>query len=330
MNFYKDKRVFVAGGTGLIGRPLVKRLLNKGAKVRVASLDDISLANPETEFYQCDLTDYKNCRDVCSGMDYVFNLLCVKGSPLSNKERPASFLDKMLLFNTNLLRAAREEKVAEFLFTSTYGVYHQAEIFDDKIDVLKTPLPENDFFSGLAKRVGEAQARAYGIEHGWKNIAIVRPSNTYGPYDNFAPENSMVIPSLIRKAVEGENPLIVWGDGNNTRDFVHADDVARGMLIILENNPGPECPVNLGSGKKYNVREALKIILDNVESKPEAIWESSLSCGDKSRVVDISRAKSFGFESKISLEEGIKETIEWYKNNKEKAEKRYDALEIRK
>ena len=105
---------------------------------------------------------------------------------------------------------------------------------------------ENDKFPGWAKRVGELQAEAYAIEYGWKKVSIVRPANIYGPYDNFDPANSMVVPSLIRRALAGEDPLTVWGDGSPIRDFIHAEDVARGMMLAVEK--GVTEPINLGSG----------------------------------------------------------------------------------
>ncbi len=326
MPFYKNKNILVAGGTGLIGIPLVKNLIEEGAKVRIASLDDKSRAHPEAEFFQSDLREYGNCLDVCEGADYVFNLLCIKGSSKLNKEKPASFFEPMILFNTNLLRAAREKNVECYLFSSTYGVYPSSEVYDDSIDVLKSPLAENDFFTGLAKRVGEAQARTYKIEYRWDKISIVRPSNTYGPYDNFNPDSAMVIPSLIRRFVEGENPIVVWGDGSQVRDFIYTDDVARGMMLCLEKNPGPENPVNLGSGRGSTIKEIVDIITNNLENKPEIIYDKTKSYGDKIRTMDISRAISLGFNPETSLEKGIRNIIKWYKENRNIVNKRYDIF----
>lgn len=326
MGFYKNKNILVAGGTGLIGIPLVKNLIEEGAKVRIASLDDKSRANPEAEFFQSDLREYENCLDICKGMNYVFNLLCIKGSPKLNKEKPASFFEPMVLFNTNLLRAARASNVERYLFSSTYGVYPSSESYDDSIDVLKSPLAENDFFTGLAKRVGEAQARTYKIEYGWNKISIVRPSNTYGPFDNFNPDSAMVIPSLIRRFVDGENPAIIWGDGSQIRDFIYTDDVARGMMLIMEKNPGVENPVNLGSGRRNTVKEVIGAITSNIKNKPEIIYDTTKNYGDKIRTMNISRAASLGFKPKISLDEGIKKTIDWYKENKELTNRRYDIF----
>ncbi len=316
MGFYEGKKVLVAGGTGLIGRPLVEMLILEGAKVRIASLDDPERAHKEAEFRRVDLTNYDNCLSVCKDMEYVFNLLCIKGNPKICKEKPASMFVPMLLFNTNLMRAAKESNVKRFLFTSTVGVYSPTEVFFED-DVWKTFPSKNDWFGGWAKRIGELQAESYKIEYGWNEISIVRPANTYGSYDDFDSENSMVIPSLIKRALSGEDPLVVWGDGTPIRDFVHTKDVARGMMLALEKGISPEFPINLGSGRGYSIKEIVDIIVNNLDKKPKIVWDIEKPSGDKKRVLDISRAKEMlGWEPKISLDKGIKEVMDWYKEYK--------------
>ncbi len=172
--------------------------------------------------------------------------------------------------------------------------------------------------------MGELQAEAYKIEYGWDDIAIVRPANVYGPYDNFDPDNAMVIPSLIKRALDGENPLVVWGDGSPIRDFIHARDVARGMLLALENVTG--YPINLGSGTGVTIRKIVEIIVSNMEIKPEVAWDTSKPSGDKKRLMDISRAKAIGFQPMVSIEDGIKEVMDWYLKNKDKVNKRYNVF----
>jgi GDP-L-fucose synthase len=323
MDFYQDKKVLVTGGTGLIGRPLVEMLIERGAKVRIASLDDASRANPQAEFIRADLTKFENCIDVCRGMDFVFHLAGIKGSPAMTSKKPASFFVPTILFNTNMMEAARQQDVKKYLFTSSIGVYSPAEVFFED-DVWKTFPSENDKFAGWAKRMGELQAEAYKIEYGWKNISIVRPANVYGPYDNFDPNNAMVIPSLIKRALDGENPLTVWGDGSAVRDFIHAKDVARGMMLALEK--GVEQPLNLGSGTGFSIKEIVEIIIGNMENKPGVVWDTSKPSGDKKRIMDMSRARAAGFEISIGIKEGIKEVMDWYKANKDITDKRYNVF----
>ncbi len=323
MSFYKDKKVLVAGGTGMIGRFLVDKLIEKGAKVRISSLDDASRANPEAEFIKTDLTDYSNCLSACDNMDYVFNLLCVKGSPKIIAERPASFFDSIALFNINLLRAARKAGAERYFYTSTIGVYAPAEVFRED-DVWKTMPSKNDWFSGWAKRIGELQAGAYQVEFNWNKISIARPANVYGPYDNFNPTNSMVVPSLIKRVVDGENPLIVWGNGSQVRDFVYAEDVAEGISLVLEKEYS--LPVNLGSGTGYSIKNLAEVITAKIKNPPAVVWDISKPQGDKRRVMDISRAKSLGWEPRTSLEDGIEKTMKWYAENKQITDDRYDVL----
>jgi GDP-L-fucose synthase len=320
---YAKKRVLVTGGTGLIGRPLVGLLLQKGAVVRVASLDDPGRCPPGAEFMRGDLTQWDFCQKITEGMDYVFHLAGIKGSPAMALKKPASFFVPMVLFNTNMMEAARRAKVERYLYTSSVGVYSPAEVFHED-DVWKTFPSENDRFAGWAKRMGELQAEAYKIEYGWDKIAIVRPANVYGPYDNFDPANAMVIPSLIKRAMDGENPLVVWGDGSAIRDFIHARDVAAGMLVAMENTAAG--PVNLGSGIGYSVRKIVEVIVANMKVKPEVVWDTSKPSGDKKRLMDITRARSIGFQPAVSIEEGIREVMDWYRQNRDIVNNRYNVF----
>ena len=322
-NFYANKKVLVTGGTGLIGRPLVEMLINAGAMVRVVSLDDSSRADPRAEFMRADLTRFDNCIEACKGMDFIFHLAGIKGSPKMTKEKPASFFVPTILFNTNMMEAARLSGAQWFLYTSTIGVYAPAEVFHED-DVWKAFPSENDKFAGWAKRMGELQAEAYAIEHGWRNISIVRPANVYGPYDNFDPANAMVIPALIARALSGENPFSVWGDGSPVRDFIFSKDVARGMMLVVEK--GETRPVNLGSGVGCSIKEIVEIVVNNMDKKPDVVWDASKPAGDKKRLMDISRARAFGFAPAVSLEEGIRQTIAWYQDHATDISNRYNVF----
>lgn len=324
MSFYKNKKVLVTGGTGLIGRPLVDMLVNQGADVTIVSLDDPSRAPKGIKFIKADLRELSNCITACAGQENVFQLAGVKGSPKMCAEKPASFLVPTVTFSFNMMEAARRSGVERFLFTSSVGVYQPADVFYED-DVWKTFPSPNDRFAGWAKRLCELQAEAYKIEHGWDKISIVRPANVYGPFDNFDPENAMVIPSLITRATGGEDPLTVWGDGSPIRDFIHAKDVARGMMLAVEN--GINEPINLGSGAGVTIKEVAEAVAKGVPNGPlPIVWDTTKPKGDAKRLMDTARAKSYGFECQISLEDGIKETIEWYLNNKGQINNRYNAF----
>lgn len=324
MSFYKNKSVLVTGGTGLIGRPLVDMLIEQGANVTIVSLDDPSRAPQGVTFKRADLREFSNCLEICQGQDIVFQLAGVKGSPAMTAKRPASFFVPTITFSINMMEAARRAGVERFLFTSSVGVYSPAEVFYED-DVWKTFPSPNDRFAGWAKRMGELQAEAYKIEYNWDKISIVRPANVYGPYDNFDPANAMVIPSLIRRALDGERPLTVWGDGSPIRDFIHARDVARGMMLAVEM--GINEPINLGSGSGVTIRQIAEIVAANIPGGPiDIVWDTTKPSGDAKRLMDMTRAESYSFHPQISIEEGIKETIEWYTNNRQIAADRYNAF----
>jgi len=323
MSIYNNKKILVTGGTGMIGKPLVEMLIEQGAKVRIASLDHPDRAHVQAEYQRVDLMDFNNCLKACQGMDYVFHLVGIKCSPAITSKRAATILVSFLRFNTNMMEAARQAGVERYLYTSTIGVYPPAEVFYED-DVWKGSPSRKDWYGGWAKRIGELQAEAYQVEYDWDKIAVVRPANVYGPYDNFDPDNAMVIPSLIKRALDGEDPFVVWGDGSAIRDFIHARDVAQGMMFALEKCPG--YALNLGSGTGYSIKELVEIVVNNLEKKPKVVWDISKPSGDKKRLMDISKAKALGWQPKISLEQGIKEVIEWYKKNKDVVNKRYNVF----
>lgn len=319
--FFKNKNVLVAGGTGLVGIPLVRLLIRQGANVRIASMDNPSRAHPQAEFKKTDLTDYENCVAVCKDMDYVFNLLCAKGSPDTVKKHPATLMRPMVLFNTHLFDAARQAGVNGFLYTSSVGVYYPASVYHED-DTEHTPAPPADF-AGRAKLFGEWYATALRIEYNW-DVTIVRPANIYGPYDNFDSSNAMVVPSLIKRALV-EDPMVVWGDGSPIRDFIHAEDVARGMLLMAKKKP--EQPINLGSGIGVSIKSLVKTIIGCLDHKPNIVWDTNKPSGDLKRLMDTSRAQALGFKPQISLEQGIRETIEWYREHRDETNKRYDIFD---
>lgn len=323
MSIYEGKKILVTGGTGMIGRPLVTSLIEQGAEVSIASLDSPTRAHPKARFHQVDLCDINNCLDVCSGQDMVFHLAGIKGSPKMTSQKPASFFVPTISFNTNMMSAAFRTGVKKYLFTSSVGVYSPAEVFKED-DVWSTFPSENDRFAGWAKRMGELQADAFRIEHGWNGVSIVRPANVYGPYDNFDPENCMVVPSLIKRAMDGENPLTVWGDGSSIRDFIYASDVADGMLKVVES--GETRPVNLGSGTGLSIKKLVEVIVAQMKNPPEVVWDTSKPSGDKMRILDTTRAKSLGINPHVSIEQGVKLTMDWYANNKAITENRFNVF----
>jgi len=313
-NTLHKKNVLVTGGTGMIGRYLVDELLKKHCNVTVVSLDEPVGVPKGVKFKKLDLTSFENCVEAVREQDYVFNLIGIKGSPKMSRENPAKFMVPMLMFNTNMMEAAMRAKVKWYLYTSSVGVYHPAEVFKED-DVWKTFPSENDKHPGWAKRIGELQAEAYSIQNGINNISIVRPANVYGKWDNFDPENAMVIPSLINRIVGGESPLVCWGDGTPIRDFVYAGDVAKAMIKMVEE--GITEPVNLGSGDGITIKQLAETIRNIYDENIKISWDTNKPKGDAKRIMDTTRAKSYGINNQTSLYDGLKETIKWFLNNKE-------------
>jgi GDP-L-fucose synthase len=319
---FKGKKVLITGGGGMIGRSLINQLIDKECKIYVADLTTPTDLPEGVEHLQVDLRFFDNCLDICKGMNYVFHLAGVKGSPQMAKEQPVDFMVPMLQFNTNMIQASFEAKVDWFLYTSSVGVYSPADVFFEDSVWSTFPSP-NDKYAGWAKRMGELQTETYKIQYDFDRFSIVRPANVFGSYDNFNPANAMVIPSLIRKAQENDI-LEVWGDGTPIRDFIYADDVAKGMIFAVENKITK--PLNLGSGVGYTIKEVVDLVVKHSGKDLEVKWLSDKPNGDQKRLFDMSTAKSYGWEIEIGLEDGIKKTTEWYLNNKEILDKRYNPF----
>ena len=317
---FKNQKVLVTGGAGMIGRQLVQLLVDKGAKVTVADLNMPEGLPKEVSYSKVDLRYFDQCQNVCKGMDYVFNLIGIKASPKITMEQPADIMGPMMQFNTNMMIASMEAHVKWYLYTSTVGVYTPAEIFYED-DVWKGSPSPNDWYGGWAKRMGELHCEAYAKQNGVSNYSIIRPANVYGSWDNFDPKNSMVVPSLIRKAYEND-VIEVWGDGSPIRDFVHAKDVARGMLFAVENQITE--PLNMGSGTGVSIKELAEIV-SNYFNKPIQ-WSPEKPSGDAKRIFSMDRAYSYGFKNEVSLEEGVKDAIEWFIANKDIVDKRFNIL----
>lgn len=299
----KNKKVLVTGGGGMVAHFLRKLLEEKGADV-------ISVDLPTSQLkvdIKGDLRSREFCKEICEGKDYIFNLAGLKGSPQRNMDSPATFSVPQVQFGANMVEAAFNSNCEWYLYTSSVGVYHPAEVFEED-DVWKTFPSENDWYAGWAKRMGELNVESYMKETNKNNATIVRPANVYGPYDNFG-EWSMVIPSLIKKAFQNDI-LKVWGDGTPIRDLIYAEDVAKGMLHMVENSVTE--PVNLGSGTGITIKQIAEIISNYF--KIEIEWDIEKPMGDRKRLMSTKRAESYGFKPKVSLEDGIIKTIKWYED----------------
>lgn len=319
------KKVLVTGGTGMIGRALVDKLIKRDCEITIVSIDRPNVTDKllkETEFIFCDLRDFNETKKLSENKDVVFHLAGIKGSPKMTAEKPSSFFTNTLMFNLNMMEAARISGVQRYLFTSSVGVYSPSNIFVED-DVWKTFPSENDRFAGYAKRMGELQATANQLEYGWNAVSIVRPANVYGPFDNFDSATGMVIPSLISRFASGENPIKIWGDGTAVRDFIYCEDVADGMIEVIERNY--TLPVNLGSGTGTRISEIAETLFELFPNK-EIVWDTNMPKGDDVRLMDTTRAESLGIKNKIGIKQGLIKTVDWYLNNQDLADFRYNAF----
>ncbi len=316
MTFYGGKRVLVTGGGGLIGPHLIEELLAQEAEVcTVVHNRDPPKFSSQVTIVKGDLTRLEDCLNAIADAEYVFNLAAFVGGVGRNKAHPAGMYTPNMLIQTNMLEAARLRSVERYLYTSSVCLYpgHISLMREDT--AWEGPPEATNAPYGWVKRMGELQCQTYTEEYGMK-VAIVRPTNSYGPRDNFDPEASHVIPGLVRKAVEKQDPFVIWGNGEVSRDFIHARDVARGMMLALERYPAAD-PLNLGTGQEIKIKDLAYLILkiaglENVK----AVFDKTRPLGQMGRRADTRKAKEkIGFEAKIPLEEGLKETIEWYRAN---------------
>lgn len=302
----------VTGGTGMIGREVVRILCDAGASVKSVSLDRITV-DPRAETVYGDLTDFAFCKQITQGADYVLQVAGIKGSVEVTKSKPASFFVPLLMMNTNLLEAARRNKARKVVYTSSIGAYSSAEVFrEDDDDVGQPPM---DMFPGWAKRMAEMQVHAYRIQYGLDNFAVVRPCNVYGPGDNFDPENAMVVPTLMYRIAAGEKPVRIWGDGSAVRDFAYATDVAEGVLLALHHGTRGSF-VNLGSGVGVTIRELVETLHAFIPFDYE--FDTTKPSGFPRRVMDITRARQWiDFNPTTSLREGLEKTWTWFLANRD-------------
>jgi GDP-L-fucose synthase len=308
---FRNRNVLVTGGTGLIGRQVVKMLCDADAHVRVVSLDKLNV-DTRAEHVLGDLTDFALCKEVTGDMDFVFHLAGIKGSIEVTRSKPASFFVPLLMFNTNVLEACRLNKVRKVVYTSSIGAYASAEVFREHEGFEGPPM---DMFPGWAKRMAELQIKAYHAEYGLENFAVVRPCNVYGPGDNFDPENAMVIPTLMYRIRNRENPVVVWGDGSAIRDFAFSRDVAEGVILALYHGTGGGF-VNLGSGTGVTIRDLVETLHSFLEFNYE--FDTTKPSGFHKRVMDISLARSLiEYNPATSLLDGLKETWEWFIDNQD-------------
>lgn len=307
---FEGTNVLVTGGTGMIGRQVVDMLCDAGARVRIVSLDDLTV-HPSARHTFGDLTSFDLCKEVTRDMDYVCHLAGIKGSMSVSKSMLASHFVPTLMFNTNVLEACRLNKVKRVVYTSSIGAYANAEVLREKEN---PDLPPMDF-AGWAKRMGELQIHAYKVQYGIDSFSVVRPGNTYGPGDDFNPESAMVVGALIGRIANGQDPVVVWGDGSAIRDLVFSRDVAEGVILALYHGTRGSF-VNLGGIRGYSVRELVEALHSFLAFN--CVFDTTKPAGWPRRVMDNSLARELiDYHPTTSLVDGLKQTWEWFASHKD-------------
>ncbi len=308
----RHKRILVTGGAGFLGRQVVNQLCQAGADLQKITV-------PRSR--DCDLKTMENCQRAVNQQDIVIHLAAHVGGIGLNREKPAELFYDNLMMGVQLIHAAYQAGVQKFVCLGTICAYPKFTPVPFKEDDLWNGYPEETNAPyGIAKKALLVQLQAYRQQYDFDGIYLL-PVNLYGPEDNFDPRSSHVIPALIRKVYEaqqrGDRQLPVWGDGSPTREFLYSDDAARGIVMATQSYSDPD-PVNLGTGKEISIRDLITLICDLMEFKGEIVWQTDQPNGQPRRCLDTDRAKAaFGFVSQVGFEEGLKSTINWYRQHAE-------------
>lgn len=313
---FENKNVLITGGTGMIGSHLVQLLSDK-ANVRIVSHNrpvPPEINSKKIEILHGDLTEKEFAIKAVKDMDFVFHLAAYTGGLGRTTVYPASTLTPNLILDGNIIEAAKNENVDRFLYASCSCVYPDLEKDFSENDAWIANPPEIHASYSWSKRIGELQAISYSKEYGMKT-AIVRPANSYGPREIIDPENSHVIGALILKSLSKKNPFIIWGDGSPVREYIFANDAARGMILALEKYCEAD-PVNLSSGESITISDLAKKILKISNYDPKITFDKLKPEGQSRRVLTNDKAeKVLGFKALTPLDEGLKSTISWIRDN---------------
>lgn len=314
MGFWTNKKILVTGGAGFLGSFIVEKLIReKGVKP-----GDIRVPRSK----EMDLRKWENCVKAVRDMDIVIHLAAKVGGIGFNRKYPATLFYDNAIMGIQLMEATRQEGVQKFVAIGTVCAYPKYTPVPFKEEDLWNGYPEETNAPyGIAKKILLVQAQAYREQYGFNAIFLL-PVNLYGPRDNFDPESSHVIPALIKKMVdaklEGKNEVIVWGTGKASREFLYVEDAAEGIILATEKHDKPG-PVNLGSGKEITIKNLVDLIAQLTGYDGRIIWDTSKPDGQPRRCLDTSKAKrEFEFEAKTDFVEGLKKTIDWYLQNREK------------
>ena len=306
----RNKKIIVTGGAGFLGKYVVKKLKERNCKeIFVPIIDKYDLR---------DLSAIKRMYHDAKA-DIVIHLAGVLGGIGANRENPATFFYDNLIMGIQLMEQARLTGIEKFVALGTICAYPKFTPVPFKEENLWNGYPEETNAPyGLAKKMLLVQSQAYRQQYGFNSIFLL-PVNLYGPWDNFDPKSSHVIPALIKKFYEAkinnEPEVVVWGTGKATREFFYVEDCAEAIVLATEKYDKPD-PINIGAGFEITIKDLAERMKKLVGFEGTIVWDTSKPDGQPRRCLDTSKAeREFGFKAKTRFEEGLKKTIEWYKKN---------------
>ena len=306
----KNKKILVTGAHGFLGKHLVKKLIEEQGVLR----ENLFLPNIE----ELDLRKLEDCQVAVKNQDIVIHLAAKVGGIGFNQEKPGELFYDNIIMGTQLIEAARQERVKKFVAIGTVCAYPKETPVPFREEDLWLGYPEETNAPyGLAKKMLLVQGIAYRQQYGFNSIFLL-PLNLYGPGDNFDPKSSHVLAAIIKKVNdakrENKDYIELWGTGRATRGFLYVEDASQGIILATKNYEKPD-PVNLGYELEISIKDLAELVCNLMDFKGEIRWDTTKPDGQPRRSLDVSKAeKEFNFRAETNFKDGLKRTIDWYES----------------